>query len=150
MKATLMVEITNNLKRAIGDRLSQIYETYYLMDKLNHKRRMLASDVDNDCKLLEAIMDEPDCHENFNEKTIQDTRVMLESARNTIQSCFGNDCADVEFRLNNALRDLEKLYEKALSDDYKTAKAIAAQQSCLDAMEAICAVLDCLRKDTND
>ena len=77
-------------------------------------------------------------------KKIQNIEVLLENARDTIRFCFGND--DAEFRLNNALSDLEDLYERFMRDDYKTTEAVAAQQACLNASEDICMILSYLRK----
>ena len=91
MNMLVVVSVTDSFRHQIDDKLSRINEINTTIEKLKHEAYMLAIDVDHECDLLEAVIEDKDYKENIVESVIDSHKSFIKRGRSIANAIREDD-----------------------------------------------------------
>ena len=89
MNMLLVVGVTDRLRHQIEEHLARIGEIRTTIENLKHEVHMLSIDVEHECDLLEAIVEDKDYKENIVESVIVRHKSIIKRGRLVADSIRG-------------------------------------------------------------
>lgn len=81
MNMLTVVSLTDNLSRGIDTKLNRIREISSTIEKLMEEEKLLIIDVDHECDLLEAVINDPEYKEQIVESVINKHKERIHTVR---------------------------------------------------------------------
>lgn len=86
MNMLTTVSLVDNLNRQIDRKIYRLSEIELMISKLKHEQHMLSIELDHDCDLLKAAINDSEYKENIVDDVIEKHNALINGCKSIIQS----------------------------------------------------------------